>query len=276
MPYWPMMYAIAPNAPRGATRMIQRMMVKITVRPASITSSSGLTFSWPTATTARPANTENTSTCRMLLLASASKILDGRALRMKAEKEVVALAPFVLASSAEASSVDGSMFNPAPGRTRLPVIMPNTMAKVETARKYSNALPPTRPTALMSPMHAMPVMTTSRISGEITILISTMNASPSSFTCAAKPGQSMPTTTPATIATTSWKNSEPATVLGVRESVPCARAGRCPPECLRGPPVAAMDTFGREAVGAVDAVMIMVPSIWKTTGETNDGDKRWR
>ncbi|CNU72017.1 Uncharacterised protein [Salmonella enterica subsp. enterica serovar Bovismorbificans] len=75
-PYLPMVKAIAPNAPIGARRMIILMMPKMTCEKLSIT----LKMSWPLLPkrcSAKPNNTANSKTCRMLPLANAPITLPG-------------------------------------------------------------------------------------------------------------------------------------------------------------------------------------------------------
>jgi hypothetical protein len=72
----------------------------------------------------------------------------------------------------------------------------------------TSALIPMRPTERRSPTWAMPITTVQNTIGEITILMSVMKASAIGFRLAPKPGAAQPTATPATIATSSWKNSE--------------------------------------------------------------------
>lgn len=82
----------------------------------------------------------------------------------------------------------GTMFMPAPGRTRLTTSRPMPSAKVVTTSKYSSALPPTLPTFFRLPIEEMPVTTVRKTMGPITILTILMNRSPSGFICTATDG----------------------------------------------------------------------------------------
>ena len=70
---------------------------------------------------------------------------------------------------------------PAPGCTTWLTIMPMTRARVENVKKYSMALPVTRPTFFRSLMAAMPVVTVRKITGAMIILTSLMKPSPRGF-----------------------------------------------------------------------------------------------
>ncbi|CAM5297989.1 hypothetical protein SSTU70S_02908 [Stutzerimonas stutzeri] len=80
------------------------------------------------------------------------------------------------------------MCMPAPGWITLPTIRPMISARVEKVRKYSMALPATRPTFFMSDMPAMPVAMVRKITGAMIILTSLMKASPSGFIASPTPG----------------------------------------------------------------------------------------
>ena len=68
---------------------------------------------------------------------------------------------------------------PAPGCTIWLTTMPTTRASVENTRKYSMALPATRPTFFRSLMAAMPVATVRKMTGAMIIFTSLMKPSPS-------------------------------------------------------------------------------------------------
>ena len=87
-----------------------------------------------------------------------------------------------------ASSLAGSALNPAPGCSTLPTATPISSARVDTASKYSSALPPTRPTFRMSPICEMPDTTVQNTTSAITIRINLMNPSPSGFMATANSG----------------------------------------------------------------------------------------
>ena len=55
---------------------------------------------------------------------------------------------------------------------------------------------------------AIPVTTTQKIRGAMTILMSLMNPSPSGRRSSPSDGQKWPMATPVTIATSSWKNND--------------------------------------------------------------------
>ena len=66
-----MMNAMAPNAPIGATFMIQDMILKMSSRMVSMRLMTGMQRSRPMTTMAAPKNTEKNRTCSKLLLAKA-------------------------------------------------------------------------------------------------------------------------------------------------------------------------------------------------------------
>lgn len=89
---------------------------------------------------------------------------------------------------------------PAPGWTRWLTSMPMISASVEKVRKYSMALPATRPTFFKSLMAAMPDATVRKITGAMIIFTSLMKASPSGCICCPSSGLNAPSKTPTTMA----------------------------------------------------------------------------
>ena len=69
------------------------------------------------------------------------------------------------------------------------------------------ALRNTRPTVRRCVMPAMPVTMVRKITGAMIIFTSLMKASPSGLNCSAYWGSMWPSSTPATMATTTWKYS---------------------------------------------------------------------
>src|SRR3954453_12815022 len=65
-----------------------------------------------------------------------------------------------------------------------------------------------RPTDLRSPTWAIPMTTVQKMIGAISILISLMKASATGLRSAPNAGHSHPTRMPATMATSSWVNSD--------------------------------------------------------------------
>ncbi|MCY1219867.1 hypothetical protein D3C87_1115280 [compost metagenome] len=79
------------------------------------------------------------------------------------------------------SSVDASMFMPAPGLSRFTSTRPTTSAMLLTISKYKSASPPVLPTFFMSSMPAMPTTTVQKMIGAMIILMSLMKPSPKGF-----------------------------------------------------------------------------------------------
>ncbi|MNJ67329.1 hypothetical protein D3C77_634920 [compost metagenome] len=98
------------------------------------------------------------------------------------------------------SRVLGSMCIPAPGWTIWLTTMPTIRASVENVRKYSMALPATRPTFFKSLMPAMPDATVRKITGAMIIFTSLMKASPNGCICWPSSGLNAPSSTPTTMA----------------------------------------------------------------------------
>jgi len=80
-----------------------------------------------------------------------------------------------LASAAPCAPLRSSG-SPSPGRSQLTTTSPMISAKVVTTSKYSNDLAPMRPTALRSPVWAMPTTMVENRSGTMRPLMSAMNA----------------------------------------------------------------------------------------------------
>ncbi|MCY1179333.1 hypothetical protein D9M73_197270 [compost metagenome] len=80
-----------------------------------------------------------------------------------------------------ASRLAGSTCMPTPGCATLTTTRPMIRAMVETASKYSSAMPPVLPTAFMLCMPAIPVTTVQKMIGAMAILISFTKPSPRGF-----------------------------------------------------------------------------------------------
>ncbi|KAG1309645.1 hypothetical protein G6F63_016412 [Rhizopus arrhizus] len=93
---------------------------------------------------------------------------------------------------------------PAPGWPRWLTSMPTIRASGEKIRKYSMALPATRPTFFRSLMAAMPDATVRKITGAMIIFTSLMKASPSGCICWPSSGLNAPSKMPTTMANTTW------------------------------------------------------------------------
>ncbi len=93
---------------------------------------------------------------------------------------------------------------PAPGCTTCATSKPTTSASVEKNRKYTIALPNTRPTVFNWVMPAMPVTMVRKITGAMIILTSLMNASANGLSCAPQVGSRWPSTAPTTMANKTW------------------------------------------------------------------------
>ncbi|MNP59489.1 hypothetical protein D3C76_1544880 [compost metagenome] len=87
------------------------------------------------------------------------------------------------------SRLAGSMFMPAPGCTRLAMIMPSNSARVVTTSKYMKVLKPTLPSSFRLSIRAMPMATVQKITRVMSILIRRMNVSPSGFISTPSEGQ---------------------------------------------------------------------------------------
>ena len=109
-----MMNAMAPNAPMGATFMIQDMILKISSRTVSMRLMTGRQRSRPMTTIAAPKKTEKNRTWSKLLLANAPITEVGMMSRRKEAASLGGAVP-VFAFSASWERVLGSMWSPAPG-----------------------------------------------------------------------------------------------------------------------------------------------------------------
>ncbi|MNH18342.1 hypothetical protein D3C79_780410 [compost metagenome] len=130
-----------------------------------------LAFS-PSAAKATPKNSENTTICRISLLAKASANDLGtkwvtKALRVKAE---------VCSEVGSLTSGSGSA-RCSPGCSMLAIIRPTASDSSEAVKNHIMALPNTLPTAPASPIWAMPTTRVENTSGPISILISLRNTS---------------------------------------------------------------------------------------------------
>ncbi|CAM5221612.1 hypothetical protein CDEF62S_05721 [Castellaniella defragrans] len=91
---------------------------------------------------------------------------------------------------------------PAPGWIRWLTSMPMISARVENVRKYSMALPVTRPTFFRSLIAPMPVVTVRKMTGAMIILTSLMKPSPNGFMDSPSEGAKCPSRIPITMAKT--------------------------------------------------------------------------
>ena len=132
-PYLPMVKAIAPKAPSGATFMMMPTMPNRTCESLSISSNTGLPFA-PNACRAKPNRTENSSTCRISPFANASTTVFGMTFSRNSVVDCILPGPAYCAT-ALVSRLAGSMFIPAPGWNRLMMTRPTSRARVLTASK---------------------------------------------------------------------------------------------------------------------------------------------
>ena len=121
----------------------------------------------PIAAQATPKNSENTTICRISLVAIASTTERGTRCATNSFTESDATLRLV----AELASGSGRL-RLSPGRRMLTRIMPVTSETSEAPTNQSIALPPMRPIALVSPMCATPTTSVENTSGAMIILIS--------------------------------------------------------------------------------------------------------
>ena len=147
------------------------MIFSIACESSSIAATSVFAFS-PSAASATPKNIENTTICRISLLAIASANDFGTRWLTKSFSvnfEVARLADAPMSGSGRPRSL--------PGWSRLAMIRPSTSEISEAVMNQPSALPKTRPTDLASPMWAMPTTSVENTSGPISILIRRRNTS---------------------------------------------------------------------------------------------------
>ena len=197
------MNAIAPNAPIGASRMINATTSKSASDVIAMTSTSRATRA-PSRSSARPKTTENSRTCRISPRANAPTTVSGMMLRMKSVVLRCCDADVYCETDAT-SAVAGSNPTPAPGCSTLTTTSPMVSAAVETTSKYTSARMPMRPTSFIAPMCAMPTTTVVKTIGAISIFTSLMKPSPSGFIAAARSGETRPKRMPSAMPTRTWK-----------------------------------------------------------------------
>ena len=127
------------------------------------------------AAIAKPKKHEKTRICRISLLAIAAKKLDGKTW---VKNSFRFMPPVLRLVAASFSGNARSRF--APGCSQLANSMPVSSDTSDAVMNHASALPPMRPTALASPMPAMPATTVPNTSGAITILIRRRKMSDSS------------------------------------------------------------------------------------------------
>ncbi len=126
----------------------------------------------PSADSATPKNIENTTICRISLLAIASaKDLGTRWLTKSFSVN------FEVARLAEVPMSGSGRPRLWPGSSRLARIRPSTSDTSEAVTNQPSDLANTRPTEAASPMCAMPTTSVEKTSGPISILISRRNTS---------------------------------------------------------------------------------------------------
>jgi len=120
----------------------------------------------PSEASATPKNIENTTICRISLLAMASTKDFGTVWLTKSLSVNLAVARL-----AEAPMSGSGRPRFSPGLSRLAMTRPMTSEISEAVRNQPMALPNTRPTDLASPMCAMPTTSVENTSGPISILM---------------------------------------------------------------------------------------------------------
>jgi hypothetical protein len=127
---------MAPNAARGASRMIQPMIVKNNWLMCSINSKTTGGPCSPNFASARPNRTAKKSTCSSWFSANAEITDVGMMLSRNCTVCGSSPSPvFFATASAPVARVCGSMLKPAPGLTMLPITNPNSSANVVTTSK---------------------------------------------------------------------------------------------------------------------------------------------
>ena len=152
-------------------------MCDTTLRAAT---SGALNFS-PSDAPAMPKNIENTTICRISLLAIASVMLVG----MVCDRNPFRLMPLT-ARPVSTASFGTARFNPAPGCWKVTITSPTRMDNTEEVMNQTIALPPTRPMVAVSPRRIMPTVRVLNTNGAMTILINRRNRSVSSVILSAQ------------------------------------------------------------------------------------------
>ncbi len=137
--------AIAANTATGAKSITYPVTLSITSASPSIPCARKWPFS-PSAASATPKKIENTTICRISLLAIASTALLGtRWVTNSLSESEAAFSPVPAPTSGS------GRFRLWPGCIRLTRISPSISEQNEAPTNQSSALPPTRPTAAVSP-----------------------------------------------------------------------------------------------------------------------------
>ena len=177
-PYLPMVNAMPPNAPMGASTMIMPSTLKRALRIFSNVWTSECPAA-PMRETATPNSTENSSTCSRFPSANAPTTLGGTISVMCS----TAVFSRLFCTYADTSPCLIRLWSrPAPGCTVLATNTPMAKASVVTDRKYSMALPPMRPNCFMSCTLPIPTTMVKKMMGAISILIRLMNVLPMAST----------------------------------------------------------------------------------------------
>ena len=114
-----------------------------------------------------PANSENTTICRISLVAIASMIDLGTMCEMNS------LASKALLATPDTASAAGSASpTPTPGASRLTINMPSDSDTIDAVMNHANVRTKVRPTAPPLPIWAMPTTSVDSTSGAMIILIS--------------------------------------------------------------------------------------------------------
>ncbi len=120
----------------------------------------------PSDAAATPKNNAKTTICRISLLAIASTALLGTRWVTKSFNDSEAAFRLVAAPAS-----GNGRFRCSPGRRMLTMIRPSSSDTSEALTNHSIALPPMRPTALVSPIWATPTTSVVNTSGAMIILI---------------------------------------------------------------------------------------------------------
>ncbi|MNN53341.1 hypothetical protein D3C81_1680860 [compost metagenome] len=158
--------AIAANTASGAIHITAPVIFSITCARSSITPAMRAPRS-PSAASAVPKKIENTTICRISLLAMASATDFGTRCAMKS-LSVKALVLRLVAAPTSGSGRPMLM----PGWSTVAMIRPSVSDTSEAVMNHASAFTPTRPTVLASPMWAMPMTSVEKTSGAMIILIS--------------------------------------------------------------------------------------------------------
>ena len=120
----------------------------------------------PSAAAATPKNSEKTTICRISLFAIASTALFGTRWVTKSFNDSEAALRLV-----DAPTSGSGRLRLSPGRRMLTMMRPSSSETSEALTNHSIALPPIRPTALVSPICATPTTKVVKTSGAMIILI---------------------------------------------------------------------------------------------------------